>query len=101
MIWNHRHWPLQWRGGRLHELHKKHHVAECNNYRGLLISDHMSKGGAEVVHGFVELAYTSFVPKQRCGATEGRGTDLATHVLRLLQDHARLHKMSLALFFLT
>ena len=57
------------------------------------------KVGAEVVHDFVEPAYNSFVPKQQCGATKGRGTDLATHVLRLLQDFAIMHNMSIALFF--
>ena len=35
--------PIGWRGGRLAALYKKGSPSLCDNYRGLLVSDHMSK----------------------------------------------------------
>eukprot|EP00973_Karenia_brevis_P092820 12414275-Karenia_brevis.AAC.1 len=42
---------------------------------------------------------TKFIPEVQCGATAGKGTDMATHTLRLLQDYAKLHNKSLAILF--
>ena len=39
------------------------------------------------------------VPPTQCGATRGKGTDLANHLLRSVQDYARMHNKSLAILF--
>eukprot|EP00973_Karenia_brevis_P064031 8898454-Karenia_brevis.AAC.1 len=87
-VWAHAYFPIQWRGGRLVELFKKGSTLLCDNYRGLLISDHMSKAVTCVLDEYVESYYYKCIPPEQCGAAAGRGTDFATHVIRSAIDYA-------------
>ena len=43
--------------------------------------------------------YNASIPQTQCGATEGKGTDLACHVLRSAFDYARIKGLSVASVF--
>ena len=86
----------------MQELHKKGSTAECDHYRGLLISDHLGKVGATVVDGEMEArgSTTSYLPVAQCGAVQRRGTDLANHLVCTAFDVAAAKGMSIAVLFL-
>ena len=98
-IWTFAYWPFDWRGGRMKELHKKGPVKECDNYRGLLISDHLGKAASSILYDNFDTPYHSYVPETQCGATKKRGTDFATHLLRTLIDRAELTGSSIAILY--
>ena len=72
----------------------------CDNFRRLLISDHMSKCVTSILDDYVEPLYYKYIPVEQCGAARGRGTDLATHVVRSAIDYAMILNMSVAILFL-
>ena len=59
----------------------------------------MGKVGAAVINDGIDGPYHAAVPPNQCGATRGKGTDLATHLLRSVQDYAKMHYKSLAIVF--
>ena len=91
--------PLQWRGGRLCELFKKGDSLECDNYRGLLVSDHLSKPFVHLIDDHVEPYYDAHMPTTQCGATKLRGTDIANHFVRTILDLAALRGLSVAVLY--
>ena len=98
-VWQYAYWPASWRGGRLRELHKKESVKKCDNYRGLLINDHMGKVGATLLHDRVDDEYHAYVPEAQCGAVKLKGSDFATHLLRTMLDYAAANALSIAILF--
>ena len=64
------------------ELHKKGSLLDCDNYRGILIFDHMSKAFTGLLSKVLKPHCVAGIPTEQCGAMQGRGTDLATHVVR-------------------
>ena len=98
-VWRFAYWPMSWRGGRLKELHKKGDTKECDNYRGLLIGDHMGKVGAALLNDAVDEAYHGYVPESQCGAVKKKGSDFATHLLRTMMDYAAANQLSIAILF--
>ena len=75
-------WPVQWKGGRQLELFKgKGSASKPDNYRGLLISDHLGKAFLQVIKREMEPLYRSNQPKSQHGSITGRGSDFA-HQLR-------------------
>jgi len=80
-------WPVQWTGGRLAEVHKaKGPADECDEYRGVVLENHLSKALKIVLAPFVNSAVYANMPGEQHGAMPGKGTDLATHlVLSFLQ----------------
>ena len=99
-IWSTAYWPLQWRGGRLKELLKKGSKLECDNYRGLLISNHVSKAASDILDEAIEPLYDMYVPTEQCGATKKRSTDMATHIVRGFIDLAALRCMSCCVIYI-
>ena len=99
-IWYKAYVPLMWRGGRLSELFKKGSTLDCDNYRGLLISDHMSKVFTKVLDSYVHPYYLSYMPDVQCGAVPKKGTDFATHLVRSVIDYAALRGISVAIVFI-
>ena len=87
-VWWLAYWPFDWRGGRLQELPKKGSRRVCDNYRGLLISDHLGKASASILYDTIDEPYNKYVPQEQCGAVKRRGGDFAKHTLRTLQDYA-------------
>ena len=93
--------PRQWRGGRIIDLFKrKGDQLVCDNSRGLLLSDHSSKGFAGQLKAFVDPAYELAMPPNQHGGTKGRGTDFASHIVRSLLDIAHLKGWSVFVLFL-
>lgn len=84
----------------MQELPKKGSRQVCDNFRGLLISDHLGKAASNVLYEDVDVPYHEYVPEAQCGAVKRRGGDYATHVLRTLLDHAKLMGLSIAILFL-
>eukprot|EP00973_Karenia_brevis_P070924 9857279-Karenia_brevis.AAC.1 len=73
--------PLAWRGGRIQDLFKnKGSQMECNNSRGLLISDHLAKSFTTILKDASRDQYESFVHEEQCGCIRKRGTEFATHL---------------------
>lgn len=98
-VWSYCYWPLAWRGGRLRELVKKGGRKNCENFRGLLISDHAGKAAASILYDGVDRPYHKYVAESQCGAVEGKGSDFATHLLRSLLDLAAINGLSIAILF--
>ena len=98
-VWSYCYWPLAWRGGRLRELFKKGGRKNCENFRGLLISDHAGKAAASILYDGVDRPYHKYVAESQCGAVEGKGSDFATHLLRSLLDLAAINGLSIAILF--
>ena len=101
-IFRHSYVPVQWRGGRLAELFKKGDPANPDNYRGLLISDHMSKvlPIPTLMNSSVRPYIDLYLPSTQCGGTKRKGTDLANHLVRSLIDFAGLFGLSYFVLFL-
>ena len=92
--------PLAWRGGRIATLFKKGDSMSPDNYRGLLISDHMSKAYTSIIDDFVNPMYIDHISREQCGGVPGRGTDLANHVVRTFLDNAASAGRSVAVLFI-
>ena len=71
-VWAQTYIPLRWRGGRIVELLKKGVSSVCENHRGVLISDHLSKAATDILDEDVAPAYDTYVSKEQCGATANR-----------------------------
>ena len=99
IIWHFAFVPTQWRGGRICELLKKGSTSVCDNFRGLLISDHFSKLFTAILDKYVDPFYNAAMPQTQCGAVAGRGTDFATHFLRSFIDICNLRTMSYAILY--
>ena len=92
--------PIMWRGGRLSELHKKLDTLVCDNYRGLLVSDHLSKLYTSCINDFVHDHYIRNISVEQCGGIRGKGTGLATHTLRTAIDLCIARSKPLAILFI-
>ncbi|CAK0861759.1 unnamed protein product [Prorocentrum cordatum] len=99
-IWQQKRWPRRWRGGRLQELPKKGDNANVENYRGLLMGDHMGKVSSSILFDDYARAYEQYIPDVQCGAAAGKGTDFASHLLRNVQAYTKTWGKSLGLLFL-
>ena len=99
-IWYKAYVPLMWRGGRLAELFKKGSTLACDNYRGLLISDHMSKVFTKILNLYVDPYYIKYMPSVQCGGVPRKGTDFATHLVRSVIDFASLKGLSFSIVFI-
>ena len=53
----------------------------------------------EIVDWFVDPYYCSATPPNQCGAALGKGTDLASHCVRLALDVAKIKGLSIAIIF--
>lgn len=80
-------WPVAWTGGTIVDVHKaKGPDDDCDESRGIILEDHLAKGLKELIAPYVTPAYTQSMPVDQYGATAGRGTDIASHVVRSFLD---------------
>ena len=100
MIWSEVSVPVAWRGGRIATLFKKGDSTIKDNYRGLLISDHLSKAFTSIIDDNVNAPYINNISAEQCGGFPNRGTDLATHVIRTSLDIAARDNLSIAVLFI-
>ena len=83
-------WPIAWKGGRLVDLWKrKGDSRECENSRGLLISDHLAKATVDIFKEECAAKVHENLPEEQLGGVSGGGTDLANHIIRSLQAYAK------------
>ena len=94
-------WPVAWTGGRMQEVHKKKGALDdCDEYRGIVLEDHLAKGYKQWLSSRVMGCYASGMPDSQHGAVPGRSTDFATHLVRSFLDHARRLRRSVFVIFI-
>ena len=87
MVYNslteHEDWPVAWTGGRMQEIHKKKGPTdECDEYRGIVLEDHLAKGYKLWLNEGVKSHDEAGMPDSQHGAVPGRSTDFANHLVR-------------------
>ena len=92
--------PLAWRGGRLVRLWKrKGSTLVCDHFRGLLLSDHVSKVITGLLQERIKRAYLDYIPREQFGCAEGRSTAHAVaHTVWFIEAN-RLAERSMAVLF--
>ena len=92
--------PMVWRGGRLVVLFKgKGSSTDPDNYRGILVSDHLGKILTALLQRHLNQLYARLVGPSQFGAISGRGTALASLSLRAFADHCMVSGWSLLVLF--
>ena len=92
--------PIVWRGGRLVVLFKKGSMRNMGNYRGILVSDHLSKVVTRLLYDHVVDSYNVLIGTSQFGAAKHRGTALASLLLRSFAFSAVALELSWAVLFL-
>ena len=96
-----KHVPMAWRGGRLVVLFKgKGSPSDPDNYRGILVSDHLGKILTALLQRHLNPLYAQLVGKSQFGAVAGRGTALASLSLRTFADLCSARGWSLFVLFI-
>ncbi|CAK0907837.1 unnamed protein product [Prorocentrum cordatum] len=94
-------WPSQWHGGEIVSVWKKKgSVHECDDHRGLLLSDHAGKALTGMLKRSIEDVYTAKMPINQHGAVAGRGTDFASHIVATMADIASMMGWSVFILYL-
>ena len=89
--------PVQHKGGNIFSLYKGRHSHDVKaNWRGLLLADVLGKKLRRLQRKNLNKVAQRFLGPLQFGGVEGRGTDQATHILRLLQRYCAKHKLSLS-----
>ena len=83
----------------MQELPKKGNRIICDNFRGLLISDHLGKAASSILYHSIDEPYHKYVPQSQCDAVKKKGSDLGTHTLRTAIDRAASLGLSPAILF--
>jgi exonuclease III len=95
-----KHVPMVWRGGRLVVLFKgKGTPTDPDNYRGILVSDHLGKILTALLQRHLNQLYARLVGPSQFGAVSGRGTALASLSLRAFADLCMARGWSLFVLF--
>jgi len=93
-------WPARWAGGRLAEVFKNKGARDDpDEYRGVVLEDHLAKGMKEVISPFVFDAYNGGIPDSQHGAVGGRGTDMAAFLLQSFIAFCDLQSLSYFVLF--
>ncbi|CAK0837731.1 unnamed protein product [Prorocentrum cordatum] len=73
---------------------------ECDNYRGVSLSDNAGKAFCPQLSECIEPRYNSRLPMSQHGAIKGGGTDVAHHLVRAVIEYASLHCLSILVLFI-
>ena len=92
--------PHAWKGGRLTTAWKRKGATDnCDNHRGLLMSDHSGKVLTSLIKDQLEPCYLATIPNAQSGGVKGRSTSFVCHTVRLFQDFCRVtHRSAFVLF---
>ena len=71
-----------------------------DDYRGVILEDHLAKGLKQHLSYSVTPSYEEHMPECQHGATRGRSTDFATHLVREAIAHAEAAKLCIFILFL-
>eukprot|EP00973_Karenia_brevis_P085358 11845869-Karenia_brevis.AAC.1 len=94
-----RYYPMKWRGGKLLEVHKKGAADECDNFRGVLVSNHASKIIPAILQSRLKDRYKKRVGPNQAGAVQGRGTASASHTVRSFLDYCKATSRSAGIIY--
>ena len=72
----------------------------CDDYRGIVLEDHLAKGLKQHLSHAVNPAYNAAMPDCQHGAVGGRSTDFATHLVREVIAYAAAAKLCLFILFI-
>ena len=93
--------PIVWRGGKLVVLYKgKGSAAVPDNYRGILVGDHLSKILTSLLQWHLEETYCQEVGTCQFGAVRNKSTAMASLMLRSFLDMCTLFSWSCFVLFL-
>ena len=93
-------WPARWTGGRMQDVFKhKGRRDQCDDYKGIVLEDHMAKGIKQHLSRAVMPAYGANQPDVQHGAVGGRSTDFAAHLVREVLSHAAAARLSLFILY--
>ena len=70
-----------------------------DHWRGILLADVLGKKFRRIQRGWLMPFAAPAIGDLQFGGMPGRGTDMATHVIRLLQEFTTANQMSLAVLF--
>ena len=94
-------WPTRWTGGRMQEIFKNKGCRDiCDDYRGIVLEDHLAKGLKQHLSHAVGPAYNAAMPDCQHGAVGGRSTDFATHLVREVIAYAAASRLCLFVLFI-
>ena len=95
-------WPVAWQGGEIVNIFKrKGDPADCDSHRGILLEDHAAKGGIKaLMKADIDTQYNDKIPADQYGATRGRGTDFATHIITSIAAVAKIMEWSIFILFI-
>ena len=94
-------WPRQWQGGRCVPIHKQKGPKDvCDEYRGLLLADHMSKSFVSQVKTKLDTTYNEKISLHQYGAVPGRGADFGHHVILSIHERAKMLNLSVFTLFI-
>jgi len=89
-----------WRGGRIKDLWKgKGTARDCNNSRGLLLSDHSGKVFTGLLQAEVNDTYHAYIGPDQHGCATGHGTEFAVHMTRAFTDWCKVMGRSCFILF--
>ena len=89
-----------WRGGKIKDLWKAKGTAkDCNNSRGLLLSDHSGKVLTGLLQADVDAAYHSYIGPDQHGCAAGHGTEFAVHMSRAFSEWCNMMGRSCFILF--
>ena len=93
--------PLQWRGSLLVNLLKAAagDAMECSNSRGIALADFQGKVHHRGIRNHLLPTLLDKAMTTQFGGLPGRGTDVATHIIRALIHDAVLNKRCVAVIF--
>ena len=86
------HEPTQWLGGTMAEIPKGRNVFGKNGnisvdaFRGVCVADQIGKAFHRVSRSVLMRTMHQFIPETSFGGMAGRGTEFASHLLRLSQS---------------
>ena len=94
-------WPTRWTGGRMQEVFKNKGSRDvCDDYRGIVLEDHLAKGLKQHLSHSVVPLYNAAMPDCQHGAVGGRSTDFATHMVREVIAHAAAARLCIFVLFI-
>ena len=94
-------WPVDWQGGEIVNVYKrKGDTKDCDSYRGILLEDHSGKALKGILKESIDVRYNDRIPLDQFGATKGRGTDFATHIITSMASIAFMMQWSMFILFI-